>query len=123
MKWYFETRSLIETSPAIGTDGTIYFGSYDNTFRALNPDGTIRWSLTLENWFPSSPATRADGTVYVGSYFKYGVTDYYFYTIGTPVEQPSEQSTTQPTDGTLMIAIAAEVVIVLAGLALWLNRG
>lgn len=35
----------IESSQAIGSDGTIYFGSRDRKFYALTPDGKLRWSF------------------------------------------------------------------------------
>ena len=39
-KWEFLTGSSVYSSPAIGADGTIYVGSYDSKFYAINPDGT-----------------------------------------------------------------------------------
>jgi outer membrane protein assembly factor BamB len=48
------------SSPAIGADGTIYFGS-----GAINPNGTLKGvSGTIGG---SSPAIGADGTLYVGT--------------------------------------------------------
>ncbi|MGB3478299.1 MAG: Ig-like domain-containing protein, partial [bacterium] len=56
------------SSPAIGTDGTIYIGSDDNALYAINPDGTTKWRYSTGNYVFSSPAIGADGTIYVGSY-------------------------------------------------------
>jgi outer membrane protein assembly factor BamB len=41
LKWSFETGDMIFSSPAIGSDGTIYIGSWDEKLHAINPDGTI----------------------------------------------------------------------------------
>jgi hypothetical protein len=67
-KWSFPTGANVYSSPAIGADGTIYVGSYDNKLYAINSDGTEKWSFTTEGDVRSSPAIGADGTIYVGSY-------------------------------------------------------
>ena len=56
----------IETSPAIGADGTIYFGSGDGNFYAIKPDGSLKWILNMGAFTVTSPAIGADGTIYVG---------------------------------------------------------
>jgi outer membrane protein assembly factor BamB len=58
----------IYSSPALGADGAIYFGSLDGHVYALNSDGSLRWKVFLREWVISSPAIGADGTMYVGSY-------------------------------------------------------
>jgi len=67
VKWSFETGDGIESSPAIGSDGTVYVGSWDNNLYAINPDGTEKWHFTTGGLVRSSPAIGADGTIYVGS--------------------------------------------------------
>jgi outer membrane protein assembly factor BamB len=67
LKWSFTTGDLIESSPAIGADGTIYVGSSDGKLYAINPDGSQKWSFTTGGQIFSSPAIGADGTIYVGS--------------------------------------------------------
>lgn len=75
LKWTFEAGEGIESSPAIGTDGTIYFGAHDNKFYAVNPDGTLKWKFNAgepvysEEWnvnkgITSSPAIDKNGTIY-----------------------------------------------------------
>ena len=54
-------------SPAIGSDGAIYFGANDNNLYALNVDGTKRWTFTTSGGINSSVAIGADGTLYFGS--------------------------------------------------------
>ena len=56
-----------ESSPAIGSDGTIYFGSYDKNLYAINPDGSKKWAFKTGNWVNSPPTIGNDGTIYVGS--------------------------------------------------------
>ena len=65
-KWEFAAGSPISSSPAIGSDGTVYFGSYDNKVYALNPNGTEKWNFVTGNKLNSSPAIGPDGTIYVG---------------------------------------------------------
>jgi len=36
--WEFETGSAVFSSPAIGSDGTVYVGSYDNKLYAIKTD-------------------------------------------------------------------------------------
>ena len=59
------------SSPAIGTDGTVYVGSYDSYLYAINPSGELKWRYKIWGWVFSSPAIGSDGTIYVGSYDNY----------------------------------------------------
>ncbi|MEW6305332.1 MAG: PQQ-binding-like beta-propeller repeat protein [Verrucomicrobiota bacterium] len=65
--WSFDAGSLIQSSPAVGADGTICFGSDDGTVFALNPDGSKKWEFKTGGAIASSPAIGPDGTIYVGS--------------------------------------------------------
>jgi outer membrane protein assembly factor BamB len=68
LKWSFSTGAKVYwSSPSIGSDGTIYFGSWDNKFYALYPNGTQKWNFTTGDWIDSSPAIDPDGIIYVGS--------------------------------------------------------
>lgn len=59
------------SSPSIGADGTIYFGSEVADGRgflyALNPDGTLKWRYEVpgRRAVRASPAIGSDGTIYV----------------------------------------------------------
>lgn len=65
LKWKFNAGNGIESSPAIGENGTIYFGTFSDNFFALNPDGTVKWKFSKENeQFRSSPTISRDGTIY-----------------------------------------------------------
>ncbi|MEI6778857.1 MAG: PQQ-binding-like beta-propeller repeat protein, partial [Chloroflexales bacterium] len=60
----------IQSSPAIGADGTIYVGSIDTKLYALNPDGTIKWTRSpTTSSITSSPSVAIDGTIYIHDAF------------------------------------------------------
>ena len=75
------TEVAIQSSPALGADGTIYVGSrYAWTSlltgeevregRLLAVDratGSVRWTFLVEDYIDSSPAVAADGSVYFGA--------------------------------------------------------
>ena len=67
IKWRFEADRGIETSPAIGIDGTIIFWSY-GVLHAVNPDGTEKWRIDTGTYVmdSGSPAIGRDGTIFVG---------------------------------------------------------
>ena len=60
LEWKYATGSGIESSPAMGVDGTIYVGSYDNNLYALNPtDGSLKWEYaTGGGSIPPRPSVR-----------------------------------------------------------------
>ena len=70
--WEFETGGSVESSPAIGSDGTVYVGSWDKKLYAINgKTGVKLWEFETgksQRGVASSPAIGPDGTVYVGSY-------------------------------------------------------
>ena len=69
--WEFKTGSYVASSPAIGSDGTVYVGSYDNKLYALSgKTGVKLWEFVTGGPVCSSPAIGSDGTVYVGSFDK-----------------------------------------------------
>ena len=49
LRWAFPTGYAIESSPALGKDGTIYVGSTDYNLYAINPDGTQQWVFHTGN--------------------------------------------------------------------------
>jgi len=73
IKWRYRTGDLVWSSPAIGSDGTIYVGSWDwdGYLYAINPDGNLKWRYKTEDRVWSSPAIGSDGTIYVGSWDGY----------------------------------------------------
>jgi outer membrane protein assembly factor BamB len=68
LKWSFLTGARVVSSPAIGSDGTIFVGSFDNKLYAINSDGTDKWYFTTGSEVFSSPTIDSYGTIYVGSH-------------------------------------------------------
>ena len=75
--WSYETGSSVYSSPALGSDGLVYVGSYDNKLYAIAPDGALEWSYETNGYVYSSPALGSDGRVYFGSH------DYRIYAIAS----------------------------------------
>ena len=67
--------NVLGGSPVIGSDGTVYEGSYDGKLYAINPDGTLKWSYASGGRIYGSPAIGSDGTIYFGSF------DYLLYAL------------------------------------------
>jgi outer membrane protein assembly factor BamB len=67
-KWRFDVANRVKTTPAVGFDGTIYFGSDTDEFYAISPTGTLRWVFQVGQNIQSSPTIAPDGTVYFGSH-------------------------------------------------------
>jgi len=68
-KWKFTTFSNVDSTPAIGPDGTIYVGSWDGNFYAITPNGYLKWEYSPGQpgyVVDSSPAVGSDGTIYFG---------------------------------------------------------
>lgn len=49
LPWRFHTGRGIFASPIIGGDGTVYIGSADTYYYAINRDGTLRWKFKTGN--------------------------------------------------------------------------
>jgi outer membrane protein assembly factor BamB len=71
-RWSFSVQGYVESSPAIGPDGTIYVGvqtpSDTGWFWAITPSGGLRGRFETPERISSSPAIDTDGTVYVGCF-------------------------------------------------------
>ena len=98
-KWEFKTAEDIHSSPAIGPDGTIYFGCRDRKLHAINHDGTERWSYPTGAWVDSSAAIGTNGDVYFGSW------DGKFYALTADGRKKWEFSTGGPVDSSPAIAV------------------
>lgn len=59
---------IIVTSPTIDKNGAIYFGSFDNNFYVLNPNGTEKYKVNVGNRVWYAAVIGNDGTVYFGGY-------------------------------------------------------
>lgn len=79
----FEADGEIVSTPAIGDDGTIYFGTQNATLYAVDCKGNLKWqwkydceSQICPQAFEGSPAIGEDGTIYVGD--DIGIPNYLF---------------------------------------------
>jgi len=67
-KWDCAAGGPFSSTPAIGSDGTIYIGSIDSSFYVINPDGTEKSVFKTRGQIHTSPVIDSDGSVYFGSY-------------------------------------------------------
>ncbi len=74
MKWVYATAGNVYNSPAIGSDGTIYFGTLVTSggegkiLYAINPDGSLKWKYDAGlSIYYSSPVIGPDDTIYVAT--------------------------------------------------------
>ncbi|KAF0170592.1 MAG: cell surface protein [Limisphaerales bacterium] len=65
--WEFYTGHPIQSSPALGADGTVYFGADNGKLYAFDPQGNGKWEFPTGEALVASPAVVADGTVIIGS--------------------------------------------------------
>ena len=66
--WHYSVVYNIDSSPAVGGDGTIYFGADNGILYAVNPDSTGKWMFLTHGAISSAPAIAGDGTIYAGSH-------------------------------------------------------
>ncbi len=71
--WEYPTTDEVTASPAVGADGTVYFGAgsdngFDTNVYAVTSSGTLKWTFATgaTGVIGASPAIGGDGTVYVG---------------------------------------------------------
>lgn len=65
-KWTFQTGDVVYSSPVIGSDGTVYFGSNDGCLYAVAPDGNMKWSFAADSGITSAPLI-GKGRIFVAS--------------------------------------------------------
>lgn len=67
--WSLSFPDSIESSPAVASDGTIYFGCLDKNVYAVDPvTHAIKWQRQLDAQIFGSAAIGPDGMIYIGSY-------------------------------------------------------
>src|SRR4051812_36556584 len=67
IKWKFQTTARILSSAAVA-NGTVYFGSMDRNFYAVDEEtGKQKWKVALTDGISSSPAVDGN-TVYFNAY-------------------------------------------------------
>ena len=65
-KWAVSFGDVFGGALAIGSDGTIYVGSYNDALYAVNPDGTRKWAFPTGDVVYTCPAIGSDGAIYIG---------------------------------------------------------
>lgn len=69
LKWTFQAGDAITSSPAVDSEGNLYFGSLDNQVYSITSEGSLRWTRATGDWVESSPALSPDeSAIYVGSW-------------------------------------------------------
>lgn len=69
--WSFLARGQQSSEPAVGADGTLYFGDLLGHVYSLNAAGSLNWNVSLSNQTTTqhqvmnSPALGSDGSVFV----------------------------------------------------------
>ena len=67
-RWEFTTGDCVRGSPAVGADGTVYIGSEDAKFYALDgATGAKRWEFATGDYIDADAAIGENGTVYCAS--------------------------------------------------------
>lgn len=72
--WTVELGLMPYSSPALGSDGSIYIGTasegsvpQSHRLLSISPQGKTNWTFTAGAPMPGSPAIGNDGTIYIGS--------------------------------------------------------
>lgn len=65
--WTFRTGKGVFSSPVIDAEGSVYVGSADQHFHALDRDGRLRWKFATGEVIDSSALLDDRGRVYFGS--------------------------------------------------------
>ncbi|MCX6954354.1 MAG: S8 family serine peptidase, partial [Verrucomicrobia bacterium] len=67
-EWQYVTEYSLFSAPAVGPDGTVYFGDENGYIHAVNASGTRKWRYTATSGYMESGAIAVapDGTLYCG---------------------------------------------------------
>ncbi len=66
--WQSPSIDEVTSSPAVASDGSVYFGSTDGAVYGIGSDGVRKWRYDIGEAFDgSSPAIGSDGTIYIGA--------------------------------------------------------
>ena len=65
-QWRFGEDTVFP-SPAIGSEGQIYFGSFAERFFSLDDSGAERWAMEVGDFGTSSPTYDSDGNIFMAT--------------------------------------------------------
>lgn len=71
VRWRVTVGSPMDSSPSIGSDGTIYFGTNVGILYAVNSKGVIVWTYKAGGAILSTPALSAKDMIFFGSWDKH----------------------------------------------------
>jgi outer membrane protein assembly factor BamB len=63
--WLFQTQKGMFHEPILDEDGTLYMGSADTFFYAVNADGTEKWRFATGEMIDSTAILAADGSIFL----------------------------------------------------------
>lgn len=69
IRWQYQAEEMIESTPVVGDDGTIYFGDNAGWVYALSPRGDKKWAVKYE------AAVRSAGTIVAPNLLTYALDD------------------------------------------------
>lgn len=69
IRWQYQAEEMIESTPVVGDDGTIYFGDNAGWVYALSPRGDKKWAVKYE------AAVRSAGTIIAPNLLTYALDD------------------------------------------------
>jgi outer membrane protein assembly factor BamB len=67
LEWSLRTGARSDSTIALGSDGALYFGTFDGNLWAVDAEGKKRWVFHAGREIRSAPAIGADGVLYFGS--------------------------------------------------------
>ena len=67
LKWSFDTKSPIRSSPSLGAKGEIYVGANNGILYSISPEGEEIWHHNTRSKILSSPTLDLEGNIYIGS--------------------------------------------------------
>lgn len=67
VRWEYHAADAIESTPAIGDDGLVYFGDNSGAIHALNSSGQVQWKAQVES------AVRSAGTILAPNQVAFGL--------------------------------------------------
>ncbi len=65
--WAFQTGKDVSATPIVGADGSVYVGSSDHNFYAINPDGSEKWRFVTDGVIGAAGALLPGDVVVVPS--------------------------------------------------------